>query len=96
MVAKLFDSTQAVLVSLNIGTWANNAIDRAVSVELAEQKNLSDKSMARVWKTLLPKSDTQDAIKSIESKARRFHIINTSPGCMMVHGFCRRRTTQCT
>jgi hypothetical protein len=78
-MSKLFNSKQAVLVSLNIGTWANNAIDRAVSAELAEQKNLSDKTMARVWKTLLKKNEYLDAVKSIESKARRFHIMQTFP-----------------
>jgi hypothetical protein len=69
----------AVLVSLNIGTWANNKIDRRVSEEVAEQKKLSNKNMARVWKTLLPPDEVMDAISSIEGRARKFHIANTFP-----------------
>lgn len=78
-MAKLFNSKQAVLVSLNMGIWANNALDQAVSDELATQKNLSDKADLRVWKTLLPKHDELDLVRSIVGKARRFHLDQTFP-----------------
>lgn len=68
---------KAVLVSLNIGIWGANKMDRQVSTELADSKSIKDKKMVRAWKSLLAKNDEYDAIISIHSKARKFHYDNT-------------------
>lgn len=68
---------KAVLVSLNIGAWGANKMDRQVSIELADSKSIKDKKMVRAWKSLLAKNDEYDAIQSLISKARAFHYLNT-------------------
>ena len=70
-------STKAVLVSLNIGIWGANKMDKQVSNEIADSKKLVDKKMVRAWKSLLAKNEYYDAIASIAAKARKFHYENT-------------------
>jgi hypothetical protein len=68
---------KAVLVSLNMGRWGANKMDREMSQEVATAKNLTDVKLARVWKSLLPKNEAMDTINSVHKKARSFHYKNT-------------------
>jgi len=71
------NSSKAVLVSLNVGIWTANKMDREVSDEIAENKKLKDKKMARVWKSLLPSSESFSRIRGVAAQARKFHYKNT-------------------
>lgn len=67
-----------VLVMLNIKTWRAHSQDVKVSTEVSEQKEVKVTGMARVWKTLLPK--TCEEVKQMEAAqraARTFHYENT-------------------
>lgn len=68
---------QAVLVSLNVSIWTANKLDPEASKEVADQKKLKNKKMARVWKSLLPENSYFSAITGVAGKARKFHYANT-------------------
>jgi hypothetical protein len=73
-------SKNAVLVNLNIRTWAANVMDHTVSSEIAESHG-TDKKMGRFWKTLVAKGTGTPLgeIYVIERAARKFHYDNTLP-----------------
>lgn len=67
----------AILVSLNISKWDANRRDKKVSVEVAEANSVSDKSLCRVRKSLLPRNRYVKRLNDIESRARSFNYANT-------------------
>ena len=69
----------AVLATLTIHTWAASKRDVAASLEVAENHGLTDKRMARVWKSLLPKNDVFDRVVRVTRQVREFHYENTMP-----------------
>lgn len=73
-------SNNAVLVNLNIRTWAANVMDHSVSMAIAESHG-TDKKMGRFWKTLVAKGTGTPLgeIYGIERAARKFHYENTLP-----------------
>ena len=71
--------SNAVLASLEIRGWNANKRDEAASREVAENHQLEDRQMARVWKSLLPRNAALDRVLRIERQARAFHYDNTLP-----------------
>lgn len=73
-------SANSVLVTLNFRTWQANVMDHGMTNEVATQHG-TDKRVARVWKTLMPKSKGTPLgdIYSLEREARNFHYENTLP-----------------
>lgn len=73
-------SKNAVLINLNIRTWAANVMDKAVSQEVATSHG-TDQKMGRFWKTLVKKGTNTPlgAIYAVERAARSFHYQNTLP-----------------
>lgn len=69
----------AVLVTLNLSMWEASKLDKEVSDEVSENKGLSNKRMARVWKSLLPKDAFVAAVWREARLAREFHYMNTLP-----------------
>lgn len=73
----MMNREKAVLVSLNVSIWTANKLDREVSKEVADQKQLKNDQMTRVWKSLLTKNDFFGSIHGWAAKARKFHYQNT-------------------
>jgi hypothetical protein len=73
-------SRNAVLINLNIRTWAANVMDHTVSTEVAASHG-TDKKLGRFWKTLVAKGlgTPLGDIYVIERAARKFHYENTLP-----------------
>ena len=73
-------SKNAVLINLNIRTWAANKMDSAVSQEVAATHG-TDTKMGRFWKTLVAKGSGTPLgeIYAVEREARNFHYANTLP-----------------
>jgi hypothetical protein len=73
-------SKNAVLINLNIRTWAANVMDHAVSSAIAVSHG-TDKKMGRFWKTLVAKRSGTPLgeVYKIERAARKFHYENTLP-----------------
>lgn len=71
--------TGALLVSLVISEFANNKLDGGATEKVMSENNVTDKSAARVWKTLLPRSkgSSLDTIKKTLCAMRAFHYRNT-------------------
>jgi hypothetical protein len=68
-----------MLASLEIRGWAATKRDVAASLEVAEFHGLTDKRMARVWKTLLPRNEALYGVLRVTRQAREWHYQNTLP-----------------
>lgn len=66
-----------VLVSLNINAWEGHQLDKTVSREVADAKNVTDNSMCRLRKSLLPRVEVVLRLHRIMNSARTFHYKNT-------------------
>jgi hypothetical protein len=69
--------TGAVLVSLTISEFGNNKRDETATQDVVERNQLADATVARVWKTLLPKGSAIDQVRTAISALRSFHYKNT-------------------
>lgn len=81
MNTKSVDSTKtvkdAVLISLNIGIWQATRHDRTISEQVTSANEVTDASMGRFWKSLIPKCDVLDQLHAVRRRARTFHYENT-------------------
>ena len=66
-----------ILVTLNIRHWDANALDKAVSQDVADSRGVKDQSMCRLRKSLFPKSPVMKALTATMRAARTFHYENT-------------------
>lgn len=67
----------SVLVSLLFTMWDKNIQDRVASEEMSKIKNVKDKSMCRVRKSLIPSHTALATIQELHNNARKFLYENT-------------------
>lgn len=66
-------SKRAMLVSLSIGVWDPNITDKAASVEVSQQKGVTENGACRVRKTRLPRNPYTKQINDLISELRTYH-----------------------